>query len=83
MSATSINRLSVASLVLALLLFSFVAAILGHISLKQITSSGARGRRLALAAVGIGWMTTIFLILAVTFPERIGYGLGFLLGSVG
>ncbi len=84
METTPRNKLAVWSLVLSIFLFTFVAAILGHIALGQIKKSGGGGRGLALSGVIIGWLTTVFFfipLLAVFIaPEASGYLVGVMLG---
>ena len=76
------NRLAVLSFALSVLLFSFVAAMLGHLALRQLRNSGERGRGLALAGVVIGWFTTGIFTLAVSLPGEFGYWVGFVVGSL-
>ena len=52
------NGLAIASLVLSLVGFGFIAAILGHVALGQIKRQNEAGRGLALAGVIIGWVAT-------------------------
>jgi peptidyl-prolyl cis-trans isomerase B (cyclophilin B) len=59
-----INTLSIVALVLAFL-FPLGGIICGHIALKQIRTSGERGHGLALAGSVIGWILTVFIVLAV------------------
>ncbi len=84
MDTTPLNKLAVWSLVLSIFLFTFVAAILGHIALAQIKKSGQRGRGLALSGVIIGWLTTVFVFLpflgGIIAPEAMGYLVGVMLG---
>lgn len=56
------NTLSYVSLILAFVV-PVAGAIVGHISLKQIKTSGEEGRGMALAGVIIGWILTGFLAL--------------------
>lgn len=56
------NTLSYVSLILAFVM-PVAGAIVGHISLKQIKTSGEEGRGMALAGVIIGWILTGFLAL--------------------
>lgn len=57
-STTSTNRLAPVALILAVLV-PIAGAILGHITLRQITQSSEGGRGLALAAIVIGWIGTV------------------------
>ncbi len=67
MQKASLNKLAVASFVLSLLFFTFIAAIMGHIALRQIKKTGQRGRALALAGVIIGWLGTILIVSLIAF----------------
>lgn len=67
MQKASLNKLTVASFVLSLLFFTFIAAIMGHIALRQIKKTGQRGRALALAGVIIGWLGTILIVSLIAF----------------
>jgi len=73
-----LNRLAIVALVLSILLFSFVAATLGHIALSQIKKRGERGRAIALAAIVLGWTTTLIGGLFIANP----YGFGFFVGNL-
>lgn len=76
MERDPLNKLAVWSLVLALLFFTVIAAILGHVSLNQIKKTGERGRGLALAGVILGWLGTIFVLIPIVAiiasPEAMG-----------
>lgn len=80
MEREPLNKLAVWSLVLALLFFTFIAAILGHVSLSQIKKTTERGRGLALAGVILGWLGTVFVLLPIVAiiisPEGIGQLVG-------
>ena len=67
MQKASLNKLAVASFVLSLLFFTFIAAIMGHIALRQIKKTGQRGRALALFGVIIGWLGTILIVSLIAF----------------
>ncbi len=56
--STFANRLAPVALILALLV-PVAGAVLGHVTLRQITQTGANGRALALAAIVIGWIGTV------------------------
>lgn len=54
---------------------SLAGAIMGHISLNQVKTSGEQGRGMALAAVIIGWVGVgIVALLAIFFVLLIGVG---------
>lgn len=72
------NKLATWSFVLSLLFFTFISAVMGHLALRQIKKTGEKGRRLALAAIIIGWIGTVFLVWLLTSP----YTLGVFLASV-
>ena len=75
-----LNKMAVIALVLALLLLSFVAAVLGHVAVSQIKKSGERGRSAALAAIVLGWSTTLLGALLVANPYGFGVAVGGLFG---
>lgn len=52
------NGLAIASFVMSLVGFGFIAAIMGHVALGQISRQNEAGRGLALAGVIIGWVAT-------------------------
>ncbi len=52
------NRLAPVALILAILV-PIAGAILGHITLRQLTHTGEQGRGLALAAIIVGWVGTV------------------------
>jgi uncharacterized membrane protein len=76
MERDPLNKLAVWSLLLALLFFTFIAAILGHVSLSQIKRNGERGRGLALAGIILGWSGTVFFLVPIVAimasPEAMG-----------
>lgn len=55
---TTTNRLAPVALILAVLV-PIAGAILGHITLRQITQTAEGGRGLAIAAIIIGWLGTV------------------------
>lgn len=58
-SATrSSNRLAPVALILAILV-PIAGAVLGHITLRQISQTGESGRGMALIATIIGWVGTV------------------------
>lgn len=58
-SATrSSNRLAPVALILAILV-PIAGAVLGHITLRQISQTGESGRGMALVATIIGWVGTV------------------------
>ncbi len=57
------NGLAIASLVVAILGFGFIAAIMGHIARRQIAERGEQGDGLALAGIIVGWITTGIWVL--------------------
>lgn len=57
------NGLAIAAFVMSLVGFGFIAAILGHVALGQITRNNEAGRGLALAGVIIGWISTGLVVL--------------------
>ena len=73
MEKSKLSGLAVASFVMSLLFFTFIAALIGHRALKKIATTGQRGGGLAKAGIIIGWVTTamwlIPLILFFTAPE--------------
>ena len=81
------NGLAIASLVLSLVGFGFIAAILGHVALGQIKRQNEAGRGLALAGVIIGWVATaaaLFWFIAfagASLPSKKGCPRGLHSGS--
>jgi len=80
--SNSRNTLSTVSFVLALLQFNVIAAILGHIALKQVSVNNQSGRGLALAAVILGWIQTAVLVLIVSNPYAAGSIVGTIWGTI-
>lgn len=77
------NVLSIIALIASILGFiwmlpfigSLAGAIMGHISMNQVKTSGEQGRGMALAAVIIGWVGVgIVALLAIFFFLLIGVG---------
>jgi len=58
------NALAIVSLVCAFL-FAPLGIIFGHISLSQIRKTGEEGRGLAIAGLAIGYLITVFTVVAV------------------
>jgi hypothetical protein len=69
--AESTNRLAVASLVSALLVFavplptSILAIVFGHIARGQIRRTGEKGAGLALAGLVLGWAEVVLISVAL------------------
>lgn len=90
-TAPKTNTLAIVSLVAAIsawvilpFIGSVVAVITGHMSLKQLKTSGEGGRGLALAGTIVGWVGVgfILLLLAIFIPFLIwGIGEGVRYGS--
>jgi hypothetical protein len=63
------NPLAIISLVLGLLLwFGIPAIVLGHLSLGQITRTGERGNKLAIAGLALGYgevLSGFFVVLGI------------------
>ncbi|GAA3902018.1 DUF4190 domain-containing protein [Microbacterium invictum] len=67
------NVLAIVSMIASILGFiwvlpfigSLAGAIMGHISLNQLKTSGEKGRGMALAGVIVGWIGVAFAILGV------------------
>ncbi len=57
-TARPTNRLAPVALILAVLV-PIAGAVLGHLTLRQITQTGEPGRGIALAATIIGWIGTV------------------------
>jgi hypothetical protein len=57
-TARPTNRLAPVSLILAILV-PIAGAVLGHLTLRQVTQTGEPGRTMALAAIVIGWAGTV------------------------
>ncbi|MGO2862967.1 MAG: DUF4190 domain-containing protein [Brevibacterium sp.] len=65
---TPTNTLAIVGMILSIAAFSFAPAaivgiILGHIARRQIRRSGERGDGMAIAALWIGYLLTLFLLL--------------------
>jgi MFS family permease len=75
--ATKTNKLAILALVLGILGGPALALILGYIARRQIDRSGGRqtGRRMAVAAIVLGWV-----ILAILVAAFVG---GFVAGAAG
>ncbi len=58
---------SIAGLSFVPLLGSIAGAIMGHISLRQVKTSGENGRGLALAGAIVGWVGTGMWVLLIVF----------------
>ncbi len=90
-TAPKTNTLAIVSLVAAIsawvilpFIGSVVAVITGHMSLKQLKTSGEGGRGLALAGTIVGWVGVgfILLLLAIFIPFLLwGIGQGVRYGS--
>ncbi len=81
--AQKTNVLSIISMIASILGFiwvlpfigSLAGAIMGHISLNQLKTSGEKGRGMALAGVIVGWIGFgIIVLIAVFFFLAIGLG---------
>ncbi|MDQ0577023.1 DUF4190 domain-containing protein [Agromyces albus] len=59
------NVLSIVAFVLSLVGFNVIAIVLGFIGLNQVKKTGERGRGLALAAIIIGFVSLVFIIIWV------------------
>lgn len=59
------NVLSIVAFVLSIVGFNVVAIVLGFIGLNQVKKTGERGRGLALAAIIIGFVSLVFIIIWV------------------
>ena len=70
-TAPPINTLSIVALVLAFDV-PLGGIICGHLALGQITRTGEGGHGLALAGTIIGWVLTVFLVIAVALLVAFG-----------
>lgn len=59
------NVLSIVGFVLSILGFNVVAIVLGFIGLSQVKKTGERGRGLAIAAIIIGFVSIVLIIIAI------------------
>ena len=67
-----LNALGIVAFVLSLCGFNVIAVVLGHISLSQIKRTGERGSGFAIAALVIGYLTLLgillLIVIAVVIP---------------
>ncbi|MHC5798002.1 DUF4190 domain-containing protein [Lacisediminihabitans sp. FW035] len=68
------NGLAVASFVLALLGFSILPVVLGHVALRQISARNEAGSAFAIIALVLGYIELIGIVLLIVL---IVSGLGF------
>jgi len=73
-----VNRSAVIALVLAVFQLNIIASIVGLLALKRINLEGQRGRGIALTAVVLGAVQTLFLAWVISNP----YGAGQLWGNL-
>jgi hypothetical protein len=60
-----LNDLAVIALIASCIGFSIPGLVMGHIALRQIKRNGQTGHGLALAAVILGYVITVLVLLAV------------------
>jgi hypothetical protein len=60
-----LNDLAVVALIASCIGFSIPGLVLGHIALSQIKKKGQTGHGFALAAVIVGYVVTVLVLLAV------------------
>jgi peptidyl-prolyl cis-trans isomerase B (cyclophilin B) len=60
-----LNDLAVIALIASCVGLSIPGLVMGHIALRQIKKSGETGRGFALAAVIVGYVITVLVLLAV------------------
>lgn len=76
-----LNRLSLVAFVLSLLIFlAPLAAILGHVAMKQILQKDDKGRGFARFAIIWGWITTPLIVWLVISPYSLAYAVGYIFG---
>lgn len=63
-SASKLNTMAVVALVAAFVV-SPLGAILGHVALNQIKTSGERGRLVAIWALVLGYLGTIGYVIVI------------------
>lgn len=81
-SKRSVNRSAVIALILAVFQLNIIASTVGFLALKRINLEGQRGRGIALAAIILGGVQTLFLVWVVSNPSGAGQALGTIWGSI-
>jgi hypothetical protein len=81
-SKGSVNKSAVIALVLAVFQLNVIAFFVGFLALKRINLEGQRGRGLAIAAIALGAVQTLFLVWVISNPSGAGQVLGTIWGNI-
>jgi hypothetical protein len=77
-----VNRSAVVAFVLAVFQLNVIALVVGLMSIKRINREGQRGRGLAIAAIVLGSVQTLFLVWVIANPFEAGRVLGTIWGNI-
>lgn len=68
----SVNITAIVGFILSLLGFNIVAVIVGAVGLSQVKRRGQRGRGLAIAAIVIGAISCVGVVLSIILQMNAG-----------